>query len=570
MKLSLWLKILLLAIGLTVLTTWPFLFHLTTYYSDFGDYPLVGWILWYNTQVLKSADILKPFFYFSAPQLYPYPLSLARSDHMLVPALWFAPIFFLTKHFILSVNIWLTLTFILSFVFCFYFVFALTHSIGGAVLGAIVYTFNPLTFSHFPMHANLLNKYFLPLVFLFAYRYIEYPRLKTALLFSGTFMLNALSVFYFQIFTLVMLPIFLVPILIARLKKEGWQYLWAILKTASVGVICLLTVLYWDYPYLRLAKEESLMRSLSETREHSATLLDWFSPDPRNIIYNKLTALIDPMRRVENREINYAEHTLFVNLVPILILISGFSVRKQKCWRITPLTIGFAAVLVFSILLTFGPGDSTVKLLSPYYYIYRLTPFFNGIRATSRFQFLFYIPLSLMVAMAWKQIEHRLSKSEWVGRIFLLLIILLLVENIYAFSYQDISDIYPQVIAYQKMQPQLISDLANKVVLHLPVSNEHNFQPDAKYLTWSTITQEKLVNGYTGNLPVFWRKFITSFNNTVSDATLARMKSYGVNYLIVHKNPQLQTYNRVNLKTGLWIHNILFEDEQLLILKVSP
>src|SRR3989338_374374 len=94
--------VILLGFILTSIFTWPFLPNLNTLYADLGDYPLVGWILAYNVDSILSGRIFDQLSYFNASQFYPWPYSLAYSEHMFIPSLIFLPIYLLSNTLFLA------------------------------------------------------------------------------------------------------------------------------------------------------------------------------------------------------------------------------------------------------------------------------------------------------------------------------------------------------------------------------------------------------------------------------------------------------------------------------------
>ena len=84
-------SVLLVGIGMTVLVTWPFARKMGIYYQDYGDYPLNGWILWYDQMAVKTGRIFHQKEYFNTTQMYPLPDTLCYSENMFFPSLLFSP-----------------------------------------------------------------------------------------------------------------------------------------------------------------------------------------------------------------------------------------------------------------------------------------------------------------------------------------------------------------------------------------------------------------------------------------------------------------------------------------------
>src|SRR3989344_3055744 len=218
------LLIILISIILTIIFTWPFASKLNSFYYDRGDYQTSGAILSYNAHSIKTGKIFNNNEYFNGFQYYPQPYALIYFDFRLLPSLIYSPFFWITQNFILSVNLTTFLTFVLSFISAFYAINYFVKNIFASIIGATVFAFNPLTFSRFPEHFDLLNKYLIPLVFLFAYKFLRFPNIKNSFLFFLVFTFNAFSAIYFQIFTTVMLIFFTIPFFIYQISKKNLKY----------------------------------------------------------------------------------------------------------------------------------------------------------------------------------------------------------------------------------------------------------------------------------------------------------------------------------------------------------
>ncbi|MDP3733283.1 MAG: hypothetical protein Q8Q91_01960, partial [Candidatus Daviesbacteria bacterium] len=315
--------VILLGFILTSVLTWPFLPNLNTFYGDFGDYPLVGWILAHNANAILSGEIFNQMNYFNAGQFYPWPYSLAYSEHMFIPSLIFLPIYLLSKHLVFSVNYYTFLTFVLSFTSCFFVLKYFVKNAWASFFGSMVFTFNPMIYSHFPSHVHLLGRFFIPFLFWACYKFLTIPSLKTATLFFLGFTLNALSGIYLQTFSLILLPIFSLPILANLLYRKNYVLLLKIFKLSFTGIIFLPILLYFNLPYLEFSQKEGVIRQVRELEYYSARAIDWIMPYPSNMLYGKVSKEIDLLRepREPNNSFNYSEHTLFLNFIPLILAL---------------------------------------------------------------------------------------------------------------------------------------------------------------------------------------------------------------------------------------------------------
>lgn len=535
--------IVLTSIILTCILTWPFILKLNTFYPNYGDYTYGGAILWYNQHAIKTGLILNQQDYFNGFILYPLPYTLIFSDNAFVPSLIFSPIYWLTNNLIFSVNTFTVLTFILSFVSSFYAINFFIKNRLASIIGAFVYAFNPLTFSRFPLHLDLLNKYFLPLVFLYAYKFLKLPSFKNSFLFFLFFTLNALSVVYFQIFTIILLPFFAMPFFIKQFLSRNYLYFIKLIKYGLVILIFIPILLYFNLPYLEFSQKEMVKRTLEENVIFSAKIADWISSGHDSVVYKNFVKGIEKLRisdyeKKASGQINYAEHTLFLNILPIILfiiaifsfykLIKRKNITPEKKFWITP----FLILIVITFILTFGPFSldfSNLKL--PFYYLYKINPFFQGIRVPTRFQFVFYIPFSLIVSYGAFCLFKK-TKQIFVFPVFLLIMFLLLIENYHLKSYEE-KPFLLQKIAQVDLDE--LKFLEGKKTLHLPIHLPDSAK-ETMYLNWAIMTKEKITNGSSGYLPSDQAVFLLGLKDDLDENLLKKLLAINLDYLIIHKD----------------------------------
>lgn len=536
MKIKFHLIIIALAILLAVIFTWPFAANLNSYYTDDGDYALAGSVLWWNQDSFKTGRIFDKEAYSRGFQFYPQPMTMASINHSLIPSVIFSPIYWVTNNFPLSVNLFTLLTFILSFIFSFYTINYFVKNTYAAIIGATIYTFNPLTFARFPEHLDILNKYFLPLVFLFFYKFLKQPNLKDSGLFGLFFTLNALSVNYYQIFTVVVLPIIAIPVLWCKLKDNETGYVTKLLKSSLVWVIFLPILLYFNLTYLEFSKLEGATRSIGETVYFSARLIDYISPAPDNWLYQEFKTALDPYRSPKDPNsgiFNYQEHTLGLNILPIILFILGIIFLQTK-----KIDASFKPVIWTFLIITFvfslGPvfvgwnSDSGILQL-PFYLLYEYFPFFKGIRAPSRFEFLFYIPFTIIAAYGMVSLLEKYHRLKILILIFCLSLIF-----IESYSVKDFSNRSQILNKLATIPPTDLSFLADRVVLHIPINNP-DIGKESGYLNWATQTHEKIINGNLSYLPTDQLQFLEEVKKLDED-TFKKLTMIGADYIVIHQD----------------------------------
>lgn len=541
---------LLIIVGLllTFLLTWPFVTKISSFYGEASDYSLVGWMLWYNQYSTVTGRILDQHSYFNSNQFFPLPFSLAYSEHLFVPSAIFAPIYWLSKNLVFSVNYYAILTFVFTFVSSFYcFKFFVRNKLA-SLAGAFVFTFNPLTFAQFfGHHLQLMNKFFIPPLFLFAYLYIKNPTWKNSFLFFLFFTLNALSGVYFQIFSLIFVPLFWLPFLMFQLTRQNIKFFISLLQTSLIFLIFLPVLLYFNLPYLKFSSLEGIYRTLAENSYFSARGIDWISSLKTNLLYGKLVQ--------GNDSFNYTEHTLFLNLLPTLLFLIGlFAIRRKIVF------FAFGLVLFFSAIFTFGP---TTPL---YHHLYQLPVILQGVRVPTRFQFIFYLPFALLVAFG---VEKLLKLNRKIAAaIFLCILSLLILENISKANFDSISPTLSYIESKEKEKSLLFDLLTKKNTIHFPIYTAGPFK-NVRYLNWSTITGENIFNGYSGYFPADWAKIAEQVKKLDKKA-IEKLNLLGIDYLIIHKDLiDQENLNAYNNNIAFLLSGIIYKDKEIEVIDLK-
>ncbi|MFH0936769.1 MAG: hypothetical protein V1808_00540 [Candidatus Daviesbacteria bacterium] len=567
---------------LTVIFTWPFVTKIPTFYYERGDYQLTGAFLAYNESQLRNGKIFEQN-YFHGFQFYPQPYSLVYSDLRLIPTLIYAPIFWLTHKFVFSVNLTTFLTFVLSFISIFYTLNYFTRQRLASVIGAIIFTFNPLTFSRFPEHFELLNKYFLPLVFLFAYKFLDLPNLKNAFLFFLIFTLNAFSATYFQIFAIIILPIFVLPIFIWRIIKKDIHYFIQVFKYSLVFLAFIPIFLYFDGAYLNFSNQEGSKRTLLENAFYSARLIDYFCSTPKNFLYGSFVKDIEKFRApLENGTLNYQEHTLFLNIIPTILFIFSsiwlFKRLKEKKADLQKklLLISFSLVLFISFIFTFGPffqgwNGTNGSLKLPFYYFYQYLPFFQGLRAPTRFLFIFYIPFTLLITLGLSHLSKKFKNKTYYFLFFGILLLTLFIES---YTPQPMNPPYETTSSFIKKIENIqakdkLTFLGGKKTLHIPVLTSSN-DVESIYVNWAAVTHEKIVNGNRGSfLSTDQGIFLKNLDDKLDEETLKQLFLLGIDYIIFHFDLLDQKTDQYKSWQNLYQIGTIFNQNDIKILDLK-
>lgn len=543
------LLVLLTGTFLTIILTWPFLLNLTTFFTDNGDYPFNVSQLWYNQDSFATGRIFHQKEYIRGYQFYPQPYSYAFANNALIPSLIFSSIYWVTGNIIFSGNFYSLLAFILSFLSAFYLVYYFLDSPDkkksdrlvflASLIGAFVFTFNANTMVRFPQHVDVLGKYFLPLVFLFSFKFFQKPRFKTGVLFALFFTLNALTNNYYEIITIILLPLFALTFFIKHIWNKDWSYFIDLFKTGIVFAIFLPVLVYFNLPYLQFSQKEGVSRTLGDTIFFSARINDWFGSSTDNLLYGNWMKSLDHLRTPKDDRgiLNYEEHTLFLGLLPLILFIIGLkNFNRQKINKAY-----FYLALIVSAVLMLGPffdgQESFFKL--PFYFLYEWIPIIRGIRSPTRFEFLLFIPFAVIVSSGAKEFLEKFTKNKknlWIP-VFAVMTILLILENLTLKDFSVRSSVFSIM---DKIGIQNLGFLKDKVTIHLPIydtSDADNFGNNATYTNWITKTREKLINGDTSYLPPDQLMFLSEVKQKMLDSdVISMLKALKTDYVIIHKD----------------------------------
>ncbi|HBY96513.1 MAG TPA: hypothetical protein DEP84_21655, partial [Chloroflexi bacterium] len=313
----------------TLALTWPTVRHLGTHVVDRQDPLLNAWIMaWEAHQLLRD-----PLHLFQANIFYPYPYALAFSEILLsttalvLPARWAggAPI--------LTYNLAFLLAFFTTALGGYLFALYLTGRRLAALVAAVAYAFSPYRFGHLSQ-VQLLAFGWLPLALLALDRLLSGrgPLRRNTVLLTVFFLLQALASFYSAIFAAVACALYALGLWIAQSGGTGFRSgrhgagascaerdrhvaarletrLYAQVRMGAppfrlrgreeqlrrigallvVGVVVVLVMLPFAWPYLQVQRELAAGWSLADNETFSASLQAYAYAPPQTRLWGPLT-----------------------------------------------------------------------------------------------------------------------------------------------------------------------------------------------------------------------------------------------------------------------------------------
>ena len=508
--------------------TWPLVTQLSTHLNEQSDLVFYHYLLSSNWQSILNLEIFDWSSYLQGKQFFPWPLTKVYSDLMLLPMLVYGPIVWATQNPVLALNLTGFIFLCLNLVSMYLVAQGFLKNRWAAWLAGLIYAFNTPQLAHYiGGHWQLTMRFFLPPLLWFGYSFITKPSYKQALWLMVFFVLNSLTNVYFLAYGIVLISVIVLIFLYQNRAK--WRsyllvrlsYFWVFLP--SLGF---LYAYYW--PWQRFFKFEGVTRNLIEVVSFSARTIDYVTPDVHSWLYYWWYAFLLRWRSVEAVKAGLVENSLWLQIVPILFLISGL-VYLRKYWR----QVGWIAyLLIIALVLGFGPywQNNFTGLPLPYLWLYKYVFFIQSMRVPARFIFLALVPFSLVAGygVLWWQKKTR-------GRLWLIILIaslLIIAENrTLGFAAVGKKSLYPVVQKLVKKGD--LGFLNDQPTVHLPiwVSAKTDY---FTYLSWISATQEKSFNGYSGYYPGDWTSIQKELDKQFTDKELMILKTLGYRYLIVH------------------------------------
>ena len=303
---------------LTALLTWPYARHLRDVVVDEGDPYLVSWIMWWD----YHQTFAHPLQLFHANIFYPYPYSLAFSEHMYGISVIFFPLFALGFR-PLTVH---AIAIFVGFALCGYGAFRLGRTLTGCLtvawVAGIAFAFTPFRLdqmSQLPYLWTVWIPLSLEALILFAR---QTSRRRAAWL--------GLTVFMLGLSSLTWLSFALVPMMLATIVLMTRHGLWRDREFWRRGLCAIgvagVALLPFTIPYYLVSRIYGFTRTIQEVKDNSAWPIHWLSIHPRNALWSRIGPTITP----------YARFRLFPGLLPVLFSAMALIPRRQKSESLEP------------------------------------------------------------------------------------------------------------------------------------------------------------------------------------------------------------------------------------------
>ena len=513
--------------ALTLALTYPVVREMTRALpSDLGDPLLNAWTLAWDAD--RLAHGLQGFW--DAPIFYPYPNTLAYSEHLLGIAVLTAPVQWLSGNAVFTYNV----AFLLSYVLAGAGMYLLTASLTGnrlaAVVAAVAFAFLPFRVSHVA-HLQVLMYGWMPIGLWALHRFFGSGSRRALATFVVVFLLQGLSNGYYLYF--FALPV--VAVIAFELWRRPEHRPHRMAQLGVAGAFTLLVLAPVIAAYYQVRTDQQLVRSREDIVRYSADVASYLEGSPA------LTLWGDTLSSVGQ------ETDLFPGLaLPLLAAFGLASVAARGragqpgSLSVRPIALLYAGIGTAALVLTLGPEPTAwgQRLLSsgPYDWLLAVVPGLDGLRVPARMAVVVYLALAVLAAVGMVAILTRLSRRLGVT------IVVLVSAGVVAEGHRapmPVLRFEPHLEVADQRAYTWLEAAPPGAVLELPIQGDE----PANTLTFQYWTLEHghpIVNGYSGYIsPLFY--ILKDSSSPLYDLEqfgdlLRACRALGVHYVVVHES----------------------------------
>ncbi|MBN2028438.1 MAG: glycosyltransferase family 39 protein [Actinobacteria bacterium] len=527
-----------------ILFTWPLVLHLHDgIVGGHGDPLLNSWIISWDARTIFT----NPAGLFQGNIIYPSRDVLAYSEHQFTLGVIAAPVYLVFHNPILAYNFLIFFCIIFSGFGCYLLIKELTGSRWGALAGGLFFALCPYKISQFS-HIQIFFSPFLPFMLLYLYRFLERGRWRNLVLFVVFFVAQSLSSWHYLLYSAMAAGLLWLWTAIFSRRKKDWIRL--VVTAAAVGVAALI-ILPFTLPYFRAHERlPGFERTREEVELYGAKAEDYLRVLDVSVLYG------DAPSPFKEGGIGY-ENVLWPGLMILILAAAGLLLRRREeddHQAFDPASFRRGALFflilgVLSALLAFGPKIGGWD--NPFYMIPYNLGLLQFTRVPTRFFLLVAISLGVLGGYGVARLAMRASSGRdggWrVGRLagiglLVLLLLELLTWNLYVYPIPvggEVPDVY-----------DWLAEQGDVAVIELPThalgpagtyDNDLKLEPidifeylyrEGDIMYFSTYHWKKVVNGYSGYSPFFYRRTITEMQGFPSRRSVDLLRGLGVEYVL--------------------------------------
>ena len=512
-------------VGLAIAWTWPLAVRPgTTMAAPFGDPLLNAWILGWGADRLRHglAGL------WTAPAFYPYPDTLAYSEHLLGIAVPLAPLAWLTGNPVLVYNVAVIGSFALAGAGMYLLARGLTGRRDVAVLAGLAFACCPYRWPQVT-HLQVLVNGWMPIALWALHRFFATGSRRALAGFGAAFLAQALSNGYFLFFLAV--PVAMVAVVELARRRDRLRA--RLVPLAAAAIVMGLVLAPIAATYLRVKREQGLSRSRGDAVQFGAMPADYVHVTPQPHLWARVLP------------IGTLEKELFPGLIVVLLALAvlipaGPIPTGPRSTSMALLPAGtaaalYAAIAVVAFVLSLGPEPALapgVRLTTgPYAWLAAVVPGMDGLRVPARFAVVVYVALAALAACGAARLLGWIASAQARLAAVIVLGAAIVAEGYggpLALERVPSADMAVDRAAYEWLKTQ-----PHGPMLELPMGRP---DPAVRYQLRTLLHGNRIVNGYSGYgtaLDDFLSGPPLTELEGVSEA-MATCRALGIRYVVVH------------------------------------
>jgi hypothetical protein len=505
------------AVALAIVMTWP----LATDMGSLGRARASGdarFSIW-NVAWVAHALTTDPAELFDANIFHPHRRTLAYSESNIGAGVLAVPVWWMTRNADAALNTVVLFAFAASAALTWFLVYRLTADAWAAATSAILFAFTPYIFSH-TAHIQLLMSAGLPLVMLLMHELVDRPSKRRAMTLGLGLAAQALSCAYYGIFGGLLVG---VASLYYAWSRRRWRSTahWTAVAIAAAASIA--AVLPFFLPYFEIQQETGFGRSLDDARVYVASWRSYLASAAHAHRW-----MLPTLERLGgwNGEVLFPGFVGAGLAVTALALVArrppGDGSAGVPALRETVLLYAVIGALAFWASL--GPDAGLYTLL------YHTLPVFSLLRAPGRTGLLVLFAIAVLAGLALSRL-----RAGTRGRPLLSASIGAGVSLAAAVELAQIPFDWRPALVVPRAYAAL-AQLPRGPVAEFPFYDRRiDFHIHTRYMLFSTVHWQPLLNGYSDFIPPDFRTLATRLASFPSRDSFDAMRERRVRYITVHR-----------------------------------
>lgn len=458
---------------------------------DNHDAELNTWIVAWNAHILPR----DPLGLFEAPLFHPERHSLAFSEHMLVPSIIGAPLYWAGASPVAVYNVLIIAGLALSGWAMFAVMQRWTGSTSAALIAGLLYGFNAHVLTRF-VHLQAQHVQFFPFMLLAFDLVITGRRRRHIVLLAAMFVLQALCSNYLLVFSAYALVIAAA----VRWRELGRP---ALMRLTAAGMLSVVALAPFLYPYYLVDRDKGLARSADLVTEYAATWRDYLATGAR-LHFDTWS-----------RQFYSGRIALFPGFtgmgLGLVALVAGRGLRDPRVRMAL-------AIAVLGFALSLGTA------LPGYTFLHTYVPLLNGLRNVGRWGWLVIAGISILAGFGAAALQSRLRRWPLVAAGLCVLVTAESIRTPVGFTpFTGIPAIYERIAA----EPGV-------VLAEFPFYSGASVSSNGPYVLANTRYFRPLLNGYSSFHPESFEARGRVLHTFPSEQALAELRAVNVTHVTVH------------------------------------